>query len=259
MPSYRIEHASTGRAGCQNKECKDNKVKILKGELRFGSWVDNNQFQSFFWRHWGCVTPKIISNINELIGEGDERDLDMLDGYEDLSPEIQGKIERALQQGHVDHEDWRGDREMNVPGGTGFRVKTTKKKAKAADKEEKDQANEEQESPKPSKTKKRGRVQDDEDGKDAETAQPKKPKRKATRLPKKAPVSSEDEDDDDDAFESDEPKAKASKRGRQSKESKSTATSGSKRGKKTTKDAEEDAEAEPATEKPKRGRKKKAT
>lgn len=56
----------------------------------------------------GCVTPKIVGNINDLIGEGDDKDLDMLDGYEDLSPEIQQKIERALDQGHVDNEDWNG-------------------------------------------------------------------------------------------------------------------------------------------------------
>lgn len=46
------EAASTGRAGCSNKECKDNKVKIAKGELRVGSWVENEKFQSWTWRHW---------------------------------------------------------------------------------------------------------------------------------------------------------------------------------------------------------------
>ncbi|OJI99927.1 hypothetical protein ASPVEDRAFT_39303 [Aspergillus versicolor CBS 583.65] len=258
MPSYRIELASTGRAGCTNKECKDNKIKIPKGDLRFGSWVDNGQFQSFFWRHWGCVSPKIVSNINELIGEGDDRDLDMLDGYEDLSPEIQKKIERALEQGHIDDEDWNGDREMNVPGSNGFRVRTPKKKAKAAEKEEKGGEKEEEEKPKSSKTKKRSHAQVDEDSKDAGTAEPKRPKRKSAGATKKAPVSSEDEDEKDDDSEFPEPKAKASKRGRQSKESKPAATTGAKRGRKA-KGADDDAEAEPVEEKPKRGRKKKTT
>ncbi|OJJ60607.1 hypothetical protein ASPSYDRAFT_87184 [Aspergillus sydowii CBS 593.65] len=253
MPSYRIELASTGRAGCTNKECKDNKVKIPKGDLRFGSWVDNGKFQAFFWRHWGCVTPKIVSNINELIGEGDDRDFDMLDGYEDLSPEIQKKIESALEQGHVDDEDWNGDREMNVPGSSGFRVKTPKKNAKAADKEE-----EEEEKPKSSKAKKRSHAQVDEDAKDAATAESKRPKRKSAGATKKAPVLSEDEDENDDTSDSAEPKAKASKRGRQSKESKPAAATGAKRGRKA-KGADEDAEAVPVEEKPKRGRKKKTT
>ncbi|KAL4931152.1 uncharacterized protein BDV17DRAFT_257230 [Aspergillus undulatus] len=233
MPSYRVEQASTGRASCQNKECKDNKVKIAKGELRHGSWVDSGQYQSWSWRHWGCVTPKVIGNINNLIGEGDDRDLDMLDGYEDLPSDLQKKIQKALEQGHVDDEDWKGDVEMNRPGQNGFRVKSPKKKAKDADKEEKDDADEEEEKrPKSSKTKKRGRFQEDEDGKEAETDQPKRPKRKPTGYPKKAPIASDEDDDDDDSESPEpEPKPKASKRGRPAKASKPAATSG-KRGRK---------------------------
>lgn len=51
-PNLETEQASTGRAGCQNKECKDEKVKIAKGELRLGTWVDTERIQAFFWRHW---------------------------------------------------------------------------------------------------------------------------------------------------------------------------------------------------------------
>lgn len=56
----------------------------------------------------GCVTPKVIGNLNELLGEGEDRDIDMLDGYEDLPSELQEKIVRALDNGHVDAEDWKG-------------------------------------------------------------------------------------------------------------------------------------------------------
>jgi hypothetical protein len=52
----------------------------------------------------GCVTPKVISNVNELI----QGDLEMLDGYEDLPAAEQERVERALKQGHVDDEDWKG-------------------------------------------------------------------------------------------------------------------------------------------------------
>ncbi|KAL4945467.1 hypothetical protein BDV06DRAFT_184662 [Aspergillus oleicola] len=256
MPSYRVEQASSGRAACQNKECKDQKIKIAKGELRHGSWVDSGQYQSWSWRHWGCVTPKVISNINDLIGEGDDRDLDMLDGYDELPADLQEKIKEALEQGHVDDADWKGDVEMNKPGQSGFRVKTPNKKAKAADKDadkDKDNAAEDNEAPKSSKTKKRGRFQDDEDGKNAETAQPKRPKRKPTGYPKKAPVSSDEDDDEDDDFESPEPKPKASKRGRPAKDAKSAAST-SKRGKKAKDNAEDD-ETEPAASRRKRTRK----
>lgn len=49
---FSADEASTSRAGCQNKECKDEKVKISKGELRFGTWIDTERFQSWAWRHW---------------------------------------------------------------------------------------------------------------------------------------------------------------------------------------------------------------
>jgi hypothetical protein len=50
----------------------------------------------------------MISNMIEVVGEGDDRDLDLLDGYEDLSQEHQDKLARALDQGHIDDEDWNG-------------------------------------------------------------------------------------------------------------------------------------------------------
>ncbi|PYH74776.1 uncharacterized protein BO88DRAFT_400450 [Aspergillus vadensis CBS 113365] len=127
MGAYRLEQASTGRAGCKNKECKDQGIKILKGELRHGSWVDTERFQSYFWRHWGCVTPKIIANMVETVGEEGERDWSALDGYDELPEDLQEKVRRAIEQGHVDDEDWKGDVELNRPGKTGFRKRVTKK------------------------------------------------------------------------------------------------------------------------------------
>ena len=35
-------------------------------------------------------------------------DLDLVDGYDELPDHFQPKIERALQRGHVDDEDWNG-------------------------------------------------------------------------------------------------------------------------------------------------------
>ncbi|PWY66560.1 zf-PARP-domain-containing protein [Aspergillus eucalypticola CBS 122712] len=127
MGAYRLEQASTGRAGCKNKECKDQGIKILKGELRHGSWVDTERFQSYFWRHWGCVTPKIIANMVETVGEEGERDWSALDGYDELPEDLQEKVRTAIEQGHVDDEDWKGDVELNRPGKTGFRKRVTKK------------------------------------------------------------------------------------------------------------------------------------
>ncbi|KAL1960937.1 hypothetical protein VTO42DRAFT_5921 [Malbranchea cinnamomea] len=178
MPTYRVEEASTGRAGCKNKECQDKKEKILKGELRLGTWVETEQFQSWAWKHWGCVTPKQIASLKEGLGE--DGDLSELDGFDELSEENQKKIREAVAQGHVADEDWRGDIEMNRPGKTGFRVRASKKKDKdepkaeeskkdqkkpvkkrgkraAADDEEEEEKEEEEEAPSPKKAKTAGR------------------------------------------------------------------------------------------------------
>ncbi|KAL2818864.1 hypothetical protein BJX63DRAFT_383086 [Aspergillus granulosus] len=256
MPSYRIEESPTNRAGCQNKECKDAKVKIPKGEVRFGTWVDNERVQSFMWRHWGCVTPKIVSHINEVVGEGDDRDLDLLDGYADLSEEHQEKLIRALDQGHIDDEDWKGDVEMNRPGKFGFRVRGGKKKAAKSEEEEKDE--EPQEKPKKSsKPSKRSRLDVEEDEDEEEKP---KPKRKPTGYPKDVPPAS-DEDDEGEG-EEDEPapaktKSRATKRGGKATDE-GGATPAAKRAKRAKK-SDDEAENEPKTEKPKRGRRKKST
>jgi len=60
----------------------------------------------------GCVTPKQIGNIIEQLGGLDgldlDKDLDLLDGYDELPEEHQDKIKYALENGHVNDEDWKG-------------------------------------------------------------------------------------------------------------------------------------------------------
>lgn len=36
---------------------------------------------------------------------------DLIDGYDEISEENQEKVMRALEQGHVDDEDWKGVRQ----------------------------------------------------------------------------------------------------------------------------------------------------
>jgi ubiquitin-conjugating enzyme E2 O len=43
-----------------------------------------------------------------MVGEDEDKDYEQLDGFEDLSEENQEKIKKALEQGHVDDEDWKG-------------------------------------------------------------------------------------------------------------------------------------------------------
>ncbi|CZT50664.1 uncharacterized protein RSE6_11689 [Rhynchosporium secalis] len=138
--SYRVEIALSGRSGCHSTECKDAKIKIDKGELRLGVWVEFPTGGGWVYRHWGCVTGKILENIRKSIevpGEPGQYQWDMLDGYDsgdknslDKDPKLQEKVRRCITQGFIDPEDWNGDPEMNVLGASGMRTKESMKKAR---------------------------------------------------------------------------------------------------------------------------------
>lgn len=52
------------------------------------------------WRHWGCTTNKIISNFKKSFDNASE-----LDGYDELKPEDQERIDKAWEDGAVADED----------------------------------------------------------------------------------------------------------------------------------------------------------
>lgn len=56
----------------------------------------------------GCVTPKQITHLKEAI----EDSVDLLDGYEDLDEDLQEKIKKTLEDGHVSDDDWIGVRSL---------------------------------------------------------------------------------------------------------------------------------------------------
>ena len=58
----------------------------------------------------GCVTPPVLHNWWESAGE----DFELIDGLDTLPDDAQEKVKRALQQGHVDDEDFAGVRSTFV-------------------------------------------------------------------------------------------------------------------------------------------------
>lgn len=52
----------------------------------------------------GCVTPAVLHNWWDKA----DHDLELIDGYEELPAEAQEKVKRALENTHVDDEDWNG-------------------------------------------------------------------------------------------------------------------------------------------------------
>ncbi|KAE8258226.1 hypothetical protein A4X13_0g1820 [Tilletia indica] len=101
--AYRIEYAPSGRAGCKGpKGCKDSGEanKIPKGALRFGTVVEMAGHTSFMWRHFGCITDTICTNLQKQIEDPTD-----LDGYEDLREEDQERIKYIFKNGHVPQDE----------------------------------------------------------------------------------------------------------------------------------------------------------
>ncbi|KAI1337114.1 hypothetical protein F5Y15DRAFT_391422 [Xylariaceae sp. FL0016] len=197
MPSsYRVEISPNNRAGCQDKVCKDTAHKITKGELRLGVWVTvpGTDHASWKWRHWGCVSGKTMTNIQESLADGETYNMDLMDGFDELSDEMQVKVQRVVKQGHIDAEDFNGDPEFNVPGKAAIRGRAKKNKAADED-DEADGAGSSPAKPTPKKAAKRGRKKVDEEEDEEEEAQPMKKKAKPGRKSKKA-VEEEEEADE---------------------------------------------------------------
>eukprot|EP00158_Paraphelidium_tribonemae_P002660 Partr_v1_DN25544_c0_g1_i3_m20780 putative Poly(ADP-ribose) polymerase and DNA-Ligase Zn-finger region len=83
---YRIEQAKTGRSSCKaGKSCADKHIN--QGELRFGSVGSFNDHETVFWRHWTCVTPKILSNVGSP---------EAMEGYSTLPPEHKAMVDEVF-------------------------------------------------------------------------------------------------------------------------------------------------------------------
>ncbi|RMZ91700.1 hypothetical protein DV736_g1070, partial [Chaetothyriales sp. CBS 134916] len=200
MPTaYRFELSPNKRAGCQNIACKHEKVKIEKGELRFGNWVEIPNYPAGWkWKHWGCVTPLQITNLQNMLGSIDydnNKDMDALDGWDELDDESRARIRQALKDGHIPDDDWRGDPELNRPGKRGINKPTPRKSARSGDTEDAD----EPASPTTTKAKtkksdpKKVKAEGDGDASEAEPA-PKSRKSKVAAKVKAEPVAAAEEE-----------------------------------------------------------------
>lgn len=144
---YRVEVSPNARSSCKATTC--GKAKIEKGELRLGTWVKGPGFESWSWRHWGCFTPQQIVNARKPLipedeedEEGMEIDMKLFDGWEELSDEQKDKVRIALEVGHVDDEDWKGDVALNRKGAKKARGKGTPAAKKGKKKDDDDEEEE---------------------------------------------------------------------------------------------------------------------
>ncbi|KAK1990999.1 zf-PARP-domain-containing protein, partial [Colletotrichum falcatum] len=125
----KTEVSPNNRAGCTDGVCKKAASKCVKGSLRFGTWTTIMEHESWKWKHWGCVSGEQMAHVRDICQKADGTfDFDAFDGYDELGdhPDLQEKIRKAVEQGHVDPADFNGDPWMNKPGQRGIRGKKPK-------------------------------------------------------------------------------------------------------------------------------------
>ncbi|KAI5116155.1 hypothetical protein M0805_008426 [Coniferiporia weirii] len=218
---YRLEISGTGRAKCKGpKPCSG--TQISKGELRFGTIVDMKGNTSFVWRHWGCVTPRIIANMKTKFESASD-----LDGFDELPEEDQSRIEKAWEDGRVADEDIpdsarKPEAEGDDDEDSGKKKKAAKKapakkraedeeeevdgeeekpKKKAAPRKPAKKADVEEEVEKPAKrVRKKAKAESDADANDADEKPKKKraPPKKPAKAKSKAKVTTPDDESGED-------------------------------------------------------------
>ncbi len=80
------QYARTGRS-----HCRVTGKPIEKDELRFGTVSHGEDHDSYHWRKWESVTPRILKSLN----------LNSLEGFEYLTPEDRERVRKAIIDEHV--------------------------------------------------------------------------------------------------------------------------------------------------------------
>ncbi|KZT07996.1 zf-PARP-domain-containing protein [Laetiporus sulphureus 93-53] len=95
----RLEYSPSSRAKCIGTLCKG--TDIAKGELRLGTLKNYADGKLWYkWRHWGCATPMVIKHLKKSVEIADE-----IDGFHELLPEDQEKVQKAWAEGKIADED----------------------------------------------------------------------------------------------------------------------------------------------------------
>jgi len=96
---YKLEYCPNNRAACKGPApCKG--TKLNKGEIRFGTVVDFRGNKSMSYRHYGCITAKVWTNLKKAYGAPEE-----IEGFDELNDTDKEKFRKAWEEGKVDPAD----------------------------------------------------------------------------------------------------------------------------------------------------------
>ncbi|KAI0074381.1 hypothetical protein K474DRAFT_1626028 [Panus rudis PR-1116 ss-1] len=92
-----LEYSKSSRAACHGPPpCKGTHIGL--GELRYGQVTQGKYGETVEWRHWGCVTPDILTRLAYS-------NVEKVPGFSSLRPEDQNKVKIAVALRRVDPAD----------------------------------------------------------------------------------------------------------------------------------------------------------
>ncbi|KAJ7076375.1 SNF2 family N-terminal domain-containing protein [Mycena belliarum] len=94
--AHAVGYSKSSRAKCHGPECKGAPLPV--GTLRYGHTTLNDFGETVEWRHWGCVSPVILTQLAALT-------MDRVAGFSGLSVADQNKIRTAISRRRVDPSD----------------------------------------------------------------------------------------------------------------------------------------------------------
>ncbi|KAF8638068.1 hypothetical protein AX16_010700 [Volvariella volvacea WC 439] len=92
-----LGYSKSTRAKCHAPPSCQGTI-LPAGTLRYGKAIPSEFGETVEWRHWGCITPAILS---ELAGV----ELDSVSGFEELRSKDRQKIRQAVAAGRLDPAD----------------------------------------------------------------------------------------------------------------------------------------------------------
>ncbi|RPD63881.1 hypothetical protein L227DRAFT_542891 [Lentinus tigrinus ALCF2SS1-6] len=95
--SHVFEYSKSSRATCHGPvPCKGSPIEL--GTLRYGQVSAGKYGETVEWRHWGCVTPDILTKLAAV-------KLETVPGFNNLYPADQNKVRLAVSLRRVDSAD----------------------------------------------------------------------------------------------------------------------------------------------------------
>ncbi|KAI0633366.1 SNF2 family N-terminal domain-containing protein [Trametes polyzona] len=92
-----FEYSKSSRATCHGPPpCRGSPIEL--GSLRYGQVTKGRYGETVEWRHWGCVTPDILTKLASV-------KLESVPGFMNLYPADQSKIRLAIGLRRIDPED----------------------------------------------------------------------------------------------------------------------------------------------------------